>query len=136
MKACDFAFGACILAVVEVGLTFPSTAFDLTGAWTTEKSVCPQVFKKNATSIAFASDSDMWGRGFIVEGNTIRGQTVKCTIKSKKETNSDVNLILSCATDIMIDQVQLNFKVTGDDKITREVPGMAGSESSFVRCSF
>jgi hypothetical protein len=136
MKARGLVFGVSILLIVEAGLSLPSSAFDLAGAWTTEKSVCPQVFKKNATSIVFTSDSEMWGRGFIVEGSTIRGQTVKCTIKSKKETESDINLIASCATDIMIDQIQLSFKKTGDDSITREFPGMPGSESSFVRCSF
>src|SRR5258705_7674486 len=134
MKARDFAFAGCILAIVEVGMTFPSGAFDLTGAWSTEKSTCPRVFTKNATSIAFAPDSEQWGKGFIVEGNTIRGLSVKCVIKSKKESKSDLNIIASCATDIMIDQVQLRFKISGKDSLTRVFPGMPGLESPFARC--
>ena len=134
MKARNVAFALVVQTVALGGFVTPSLAFDLTGAWATNKNACPRVFTKSAASIAFASDSEMWGKGFIIEGNSIRGQTVKCTIKSRKEKGEDLHLLTSCATDIMVDQVQLSFKVTGDDTITRIFPGMDGLEIAFSRC--
>ena len=136
MKKQKLALVFSIQALAQAALIVPSQAFDLTGAWATEKNTCPRVFTKNATAVAFAPDSEQWGKGFIVEGNTIRGLSVKCVIKSKKESKTDLNLITSCATDIMIDQVQLRFKVTSPDSLTRVFPGMKGIESPFSRCVF
>jgi hypothetical protein len=136
MKFKKIAFGFCVHALAQVTFIVSSHAFDLIGAWATDKSACPQVFTKNATSIAFGANSEMWGKGFIVEGNTIRGQQVKCTIKSKKEEKSSIHMIASCASDIMIDQVQMSFKITGPNSITRVFPGIKGLESPFSRCQF
>ena len=136
MKKQKIVFVFFIQALAQAALIVPSHAFDLAGAWATEKATCPRVFTKNATSIAFAPESEQWGKGFIVEGNTIRGLSVKCVIKSKKETKSEINMIASCATDIMIDQVQLRFKITGPNTITRVFPGIKGVETQFSRCQF
>jgi hypothetical protein len=136
MKIQKTIFGLCIQALAQVALITPSLAFDLVGAWTVDKSACPQVFTKNGASIAFGANSEMWGKGFIVEGNSIRGQSVKCAIKSKKEAKSSIHLIASCASDIMIDQVQMSFKITSDNSITRVFPGIGGLESPYVRCEF
>lgn len=129
-------FGFCIQLLAQAALIVPSHAFDLTGAWTMDKSVCPQLFTRNATSIAFAPNSEMSGKGFIVDGNTIRGQSVKCVIKSRNEAKSNLHLIASCASDIMIDQVQMSFKITGDNTITRVFPGIRGLEAPYIRCDF
>jgi hypothetical protein len=136
MKLAKLAFQFSTCAVVLMVFNIPSYAFDLSGAWTTDKSVCPQVFSKTATSIGFRPNSDLVGRGFIVEGNNIRGQSLSCTIKSRSEKESKIHMIASCATDIMVDQVQMSFQVTGDNSIKRIFNDVDGLEISFVRCSF
>src|SRR3954471_3480784 len=111
MKRACLVLGICLQTIIQPGLSLPSHAFDLIGAWTTDTSICPKLFAKAANAISFKRDSEEHGRGFIVAGNVIRGPRTKCTIKSKKETGPETTLIASCATDIMIDQVQINFKV-------------------------
>jgi hypothetical protein len=136
MKMAKFAFRFSTYAVALLAVNLPSYAFDLSGAWTTDSSICPQIFSKTATSIGFRANSDMTGRGFIVEGNKIRGQFVTCTIKSRKEKDSNIHMIASCATDVMVDQIQMSFQVTGDNSIRRVFNDVDGLEISFVRCSF
>jgi hypothetical protein len=127
-----FAFA---LALTALAISTPAArAFDLTGAWTSDVSVCPKLFTKTATTITFAPNSQLWGTGFIVDGNTIHGQITKCTIRSRKESGGESHLVASCASDIMVDQVQLSFKVNGANSITRFFPQIEGMESTYVRC--
>ena len=137
---CDMAtrsISALGLSLIALWVSAGSApAFDLNGAWATDASSCPNIFKKTATSITFAPNSDMAGRGFIVDGDTVRGQITKCVIKSKKEKGDENYVVASCASDIMVDQVQLSFKVNGPNSITRFFPGIEGMESTFVRCQF
>jgi hypothetical protein len=116
--------------------TASARAFDLEGAWTSDVGSCPKIFVKSAASTTFAPNSEMWGTGFIVDGNNIRGQITKCVIKTRKEKGNENYVLASCASDIMVDQVQLNFKVNGNNSITRFFPGIEGMERTFVRCPF
>jgi len=134
MKRASLVLGMCLQTIIQAGLSLPSHAFDLAGAWTTDTSVCPKLFAKTAKAISFKRDSEEHGRGFIVDGNVIRGPRTKCAIKSKKESGSETTLIASCATDIMIDQVQINFKVIDDNQIVRLFPKMETFETTYVRC--
>jgi hypothetical protein len=110
-------------------------AFDLTGAWAQDRNQCAQVFARTDRAIVFGPNSELWGKGFIVEGNAIRGQAVRCTIRSKREKDTTINLLASCASDIMVDQVQFTFRTDGNDSITRIFPGIDGLEVTYVRCS-
>ena len=127
--------GIGLQTLALAGLSLPSHAFDLVGAWTNDASVCSKIFTKTAKAISFKRDSDQYGKGFIVEGNVIRGPRAKCVIKAQKDDGSVAHLVASCASEIMVDQMQLSFKIVDDNTIVRQIPGMENLESAFVRCA-
>ena len=136
MKISTLILALSMLVVAQLGFNLPAKAFDLDGAWATQADVCKKIFAKSGNTTSFTSDAESYGSGFIIEGNSIRGQAAKCTIKTRKEAGGLRHLIAICSTQIMIDQMQLSFKVDDDNKITRVFPGMEGFETSYVRCSF
>jgi hypothetical protein len=85
--------------------------------------------------ISFRPESEVHGGGFIIEGNSIRGRTAKCSIKTRRENGEIIHLVAACATDIMLSDVQFSLRVINDDKVSRIFPGMEGIELSFDRCS-
>jgi hypothetical protein len=114
----------------------PASAIDLSGAWATEASQCAKVFKKKGKQVVFADPSDLYGNGFVIEDTRIRGKTARCTIKSRNEDGTTLNLLAACATDIMLSSVQFSLKVLDDNKISRVFPGMPGLETTYYRCTF
>ena len=127
-------FFAVSVAAIQFGFAVPAMAFDLDGAWTTETDMCSKVFSRAGNVTSFAPDADEYVNGFIVEGNSIRGKTAKCTVKARKEAGAVTHLIAVCSSAIMIDQTQLSFKVVDDNKIVRLFPGMETFETTYVRC--
>jgi len=119
-------------------LTLPTQAWaiDLTGAWASDANQCSKVFKKNKNAIAFQRDSDVYGAGFVADGNQLRGRTARCTIKSRKQVGDTLNLLAACATDIMLQNVEFTIKFLDDNKISRLFPGMEGMEITYYRCVF
>ena len=111
-------------------------AIELAGAWAKSADQCGKVFirKGRANEIAFAERSDLYGGGFIVEADRIRGKFVKCTIKTRKDDGQTLNLVAGCAADIMLSNVQFFLKVLDENSITREFPGMDGMEVKYHRC--
>src|SRR5277367_3887248 len=78
--------GLCVLlACSGFLLSSQAQAFDLTGAWATSADECNKVFVKKGDQIDFAQFSEVYGRGFIADGNEIRSKTTRCTIRSRKE---------------------------------------------------
>jgi hypothetical protein len=124
-----------LLSATWVFSSVPALAFDLSGAWATDLSVCAKVFARTANRIAFQPHSDQYGSGFIVEGNRIIGQTAKCEIKSRKEVAGIIHLIASCATDIMFSSMQFSLKVVDDNNIVRVFPEMPDMSLPYARCS-
>ena len=45
-----------------------------------------------------------------------------------------INIIASCATDIMLSNVQFSLKVVEPNKISRVFPGIMGMEIDYYRC--
>jgi hypothetical protein len=109
-------------------------AVDLTGAWATSADECNNVFVQKGKAIEFAPMSEMHGGGFFVEQNQIVGRTAKCSIKAKKDDGQTVNIVASCATDIMLSSVQFELNVISQDKIKRLFPGMEDMEIFYYRC--
>jgi hypothetical protein len=111
-------------------------AIDFTGAWATSADECKTVFvrKGKANQLIFAPMSEVHGGGFIAEPNRLIGRTAKCAIKAKKEDGQTVNIIASCATDIMLSSVQFQLNVVNPDKIQRLFPGMPDMEIYYYRC--
>jgi hypothetical protein len=123
-----------ILICTLLTLPVQAWAIDLTGAWASDASQCGKVFKKNKSGITFQRDSDVYGAGFIADGNRLRGRTAQCTIKSRKQVGDTLNLLTACATDIMLQNVEFTVKFLDDSKISRLFPGMEGMEITYYRC--
>jgi hypothetical protein len=111
-------------------------AFELTGAWATSADQCSKVFarKGRANQVNFTNFSGVYGGGFIAEANRLKGKFENCSIKSRKESGQTINLVVACASGIMLSNVQFFLKVLDDNTISREFPGMEGMEVTYHRC--
>jgi len=111
-------------------------AFEFTGAWATSADQCVKVFarKGRANQVNFTNFSGVYGGGFIAEANRLRGKFENCLIKSRKESGQNINLVVACASGIMLSNVQFFLTVIDDNTISREFPGMEGMEVTYHRC--
>src|SRR6202040_2211356 len=111
-----FSLLAATLAFSVVGLPGKVSAFDLTGAWATSADQCGKVFarKGRANQVNFTNFSGVYGGGFIAEANRLRGKFENCSIKSRKESGQTINLVVACASGIMLSNVQFFLKVLDD----------------------
>ncbi|MET3844452.1 hypothetical protein [Bradyrhizobium sp. OAE829] len=130
MLATAITVGAGLLSPQEV------KAFELTGAWATSAEQCRKVFarKGRANQVTFTNFSGVYGGGFIAEANRLRGKFENCSIKSKKETGQNVNMVVACASGIMLSNVQFFLKILDENTISREFPGMDEMEVKYHRC--
>ena len=122
-------FGLSVLQPAKV------EAFELTGAWASQTDLCTLVFTKKGNQVVFTELSDLFGSGFIVDGDRIRGRSTKCTIKSKKQVGDSLELSAACATSIMNSSVRFNLKVIDDNNLDRLFPEIAGMTLKYSRCS-
>jgi hypothetical protein len=122
--------GTLLMPVAQAG------AFELSGAWATQADLCSQVFTKAGNTIEFAELSDLFGSGFVIDGNRIRGKAAKCTINSTKQDGENIELTASCATSIMNQNVRFSLKVVNDDTINRIFPEISGMTLNYSRCKF
>ena len=126
-------FLVVILTVLAGGA--PVRAADITGAWTTDVRACDKIFQKKGNILTLSNRSDTHGGGFVIDGTNIRGKTANCKIKNRREDGDSVYLIASCATDIMLSDVELALKIIDKDRVTRFFPGMPELESPpYYRC--
>ena len=127
-----------LLPVLFVGCAFYATsaeAFDLDGAWASDASICKKIFVKKKSGISITRNSDLYGSGFIVDGDKIRGKMAACAIKNRKEDAGTLNLVAVCSTDIALSTVQFMLRIDGNDKVTRLYPGLPELDVSYVRCA-
>jgi len=127
---------AAILVISVFASSESASAFELTGAWATSVDQCSKVFarKGRANQVAFTNFSGVYGGGFIAEPNRLRGKFENCSIKSRKDDGQNINIVVSCASGIMLSNVQFFLKVVDDDSVTRLFPGIEGMEVSYHRC--
>jgi hypothetical protein len=113
-----------------------ANAFELAGAWATSSDQCTKVFtrKGRASQVGFTTFPGVYGGGFIAEAGRLKGRTETCKIKSRKEGAQTINLVVACASGIMVSDVQFFLKVIDDNTISREFPGMDGMEVKYHRC--
>jgi hypothetical protein len=57
-----------------------------------------------------------------------------CSIKSRKDDGDTLHLLTSCATDIMLQNVQFSVKIVDDNRISRIFPGIDGMQLDYYRC--
>jgi hypothetical protein len=127
---------AATLAVSVFALSQNVSAFDLTGAWATSADQCDKVFarKGRAKQITFTSFSGIHGGGFITEPSRLRTKFKNCSIKSRKDDGQNINIVVNCASGIMLSNVQFFLKIDDDDSITRLFPGTEEMEITYHRC--
>ena len=127
---------AAVMAASILLSTQQLRAFELAGAWATSAEQCGKVFarKGRANQVSFTNFSGVYGGGFIAEANRLKGKFENCSIKSRKESGQTINLVVACASGIMLSNVQLFLKVLDDHTISREFPGMEGMEVTYHRC--
>ena len=128
---------SCVAALAMIAastLAGEVAAFDLNGAWATDAENCAKVFERKGAQVSFADTSDVYGGGFIVEGDQIIGKYGRCRIKAKKDEGTTVNLVAACASDIMLSSVQFSLKVVDANALIRLFPGMDGLELRYARC--
>jgi len=111
-------------------------AFDLSGAWTSDRELCDHVFSKKGTDVSFAELSDLYGSGFIVNGDAIQGKMAKCSIKSRKQDGDITTLVASCATSIMTGNYEFSYKVLDDNTLVRLFPDIKNMTVQYARCPF
>jgi hypothetical protein len=59
----------------------------------------------------------------------------KCDIKTSKQDGATTHLILGCATDVMLSNVQASFRMINNDRILRIFPGVSDMEIPYERCA-
>src|SRR3569832_705868 len=124
-------------AVVMVGSSIFSAeaqAFELTGAWATHADLCSQVFTKKDGKVVYTELSDLFGSGFIIDGDRITGKAATCTIKSKKQDGNNLELAAACASSIMTQDVKFSLKIIDDNTIARSFPEISGMSINYSRC--
>ena len=128
--------GLAAVVLLLGGLVRPgeAVAFELSGAWASHRDLCGQVFTKKGSTIEFAELSDLYGSGFIVNGNRIRGKAAQCTITSQKQDGNNLELSAACASSIMTQSVKFNLKIIDDNVIDRSFPEVPGMSLKYSRC--
>jgi hypothetical protein len=125
---------ALCLMGASLGLSGSAFGFDLDGAWASDAENCAKVFVRKGTQVSFADMSDVYGGGFIIDGDQITGKYARCRIKTKKSEGADINLIAACASDIMLQNVQFSLREIDANTVTRLFPGISGMEIKYARC--
>ena len=129
-----------LAAAVSLCFTLPSpqqaNAFELAGAWATSADQCGKVFtrKGRANKVGFTNFSGVHGGGFIVESDRLKGKSESCLVKSRNESAQTINLVVACASGIMLSNVQFSLKLIEPGKLLRTFPGMQDVEINYYRC--
>jgi hypothetical protein len=123
--------GLIAVALLSSGNAF---AFDLTGAWASERELCDKVFERKGDAMQFAELSDLYGSGFIINGNSIRAKAGKCTIKSREQDGDMTVLTADCATSIMTSALQFRYKAIDDNTLVRDFPEIKDMTLKYSRC--
>ena len=128
---------AALLAMLAGGsclMAGPAVAFDLNGAWVSDADNCAKVFARKGAQVIFTELSDVFGGGFIIEGDQITGKYARCRIKTKKNEGANINLLAACASDIMLQNVQFSLREVDANTVIRMFPGISGMEIKYARC--
>ena len=125
---------ALVLLGGTIALAGEARAFDLNGAWASDADNCGKVFVHKGGRVNFTEMSDVYGGGFIIDGDQITGKFASCRIKARKDDGQDINLIAACATDVMLQNVQFSLRETDANTVSRFFSGMEGMEIKYSRC--
>lgn len=125
---------AALLFASSIAMSGSAVALDLNGAWASDADNCAKVFVRKGAQVTFTEMSDVYGGGFIIEGDQITGKFARCRIKARKDDGKTINLVAACASDIMLQNVQFSLKEADANNVIRLFPGMEGMEIRYARC--
>ncbi len=125
------AMGAIACLFIQVA---GAQAFDLEGAWITNLKSCSKVFEKRGNRTVLTKKADLYGGGFVVDRNQIRGKTLTCTIKTRKEDGAVHHLLATCSSDIALQNFQFSYKPVNEDQIMRMYAGLPELDTAYHRC--
>src|SRR5438552_16527715 len=126
---------SALLVGASIAMPGSAVALDLNGAWASDADNCAKVFVRKGAQVSFAEMSEVYGGGFIIEGDQITGKFARCRIKAKKDDGKTINLVAACASDIMLQSVQFSLREADANNVIRMFPGMDGMEIKYARCS-
>jgi hypothetical protein len=136
MSNSNFIVPAIFCATMSM-FSFPANAFELDGVWTTDSSQCSKMFEKKHQTISLRPKSDIYGSGFIVEGNKIRGKLLTCEITDRKQAGAVLNLAARCSTSIaLLSPTEFSLKINDDNHITRTLADFDNMSVTYARCKF
>ena len=137
MSARNLCRGVSLVTVLAVllGIGAAAEARDLRGAWVTDSSTCKKVFEGEGTKLRITKDADLYGSGFIYEGNRLRGKNASCVIKTQKQDGDVLYLVTLCTNDVTLGMVQFSLRIHDDNQITRFFPGVSELDTEYYRCS-
>jgi len=124
-----------VALVASFLLTASVRAEDLSGFWATDARNCDKIFSRTGSGVSIAKDADLYGSGFIIDGQRIVTQIARCNIKTNKEDGATTHIIAACATDVMLSNMQVSFKTISKDKIVRVFPAVSDMEIPYERCA-
>jgi hypothetical protein len=122
------------LALLCVSPLRADERFVAEGSWASDIEHCDKIFVRQGGRTVLSQDSDLYGGGFVIDGNRVTGKMARCVIKSRKDVGDTVHMLADCASDIMYSSVQLSMKVRDKDSITRIFPGMDEVQINYQRC--
>jgi len=128
--------GAAVMLGSSIFSVAEALAFELTGAWATHTDLCSQVFTTKDGRVVYTELSELFGSGFIIEGDRIRGKAATCTIKSKKQEGDSLELSAACASSVMTQDVKFSLKIIDDNTISRSFAEISGMSLNYTRCKF
>ena len=126
--------GAAVILGTSVLSAAEASAFELNGAWATQADLCSQVFTKQDNRVVYSEFSELFGSGFIIDGDRIRGRTGTCTIKSRKQEGNSLQLSAACASSIMTQDLHFSLTIIDDNNISRSFPEISGMSLNYSRC--
>ena len=125
---------AYVLLAGVLSFVAPARAIDLNGFWASDPALCDKIFIKKGKKVVFSELSDLYGSGFIIDGNNIRGKITRCTIKSRKENDDALILSATCSTIIAPQDLEFSLKTVDDNTVARLIPGSSAMRVNFHRC--
>jgi hypothetical protein len=129
-----FALTTALLAPILLASVAPAGAFELSGAWATDADLCNRIFTRKGNEVVFAELSDLYGSGFVINGNRIIGKAAQCTIESRKQDGNGLDLAAACASSIMTQNMKFSLKVIDDNTINRSIEEVPGMNLKYSRC--
>src|SRR5690348_890665 len=126
--------GAPAWLAAALSFVGPAHAIELNGLWSSDPALCDKIFIKKGKQVAFSPLSDLYGSGFIIDGNRIRGKIARCTIKSRKQDGDTLLLAATCSTTIAPQEMEFSLKTVDDNTVSRQFPGSSAMQVNFHRC--